>query len=261
MKNVFQPIPIGAVLALILFAVSCSQNEQDLDSDPDKDLSQIAKREKQEGATFFKKDFSYTAGGNNAVLTIATRDEEVFNKVIDNLEVSFTPLYEVPDNAVNTTGSPDSEVSESPDPHSELLGEEIMIEFTKLVRAKGVIGIQVNYAVKNKELLGGRSSSHGYNHYINHYSNHWPSTFTLTTNFPASRVGAHFYARWKWYQGYGSRTVCVISSPCSSVGVCAQDFDLYSGNCSWTWNVDGPYQMQAKIGWFTGDSWSHSWTY
>lgn len=261
MKKILQSVSIIAFLAIILFVVSCNQDEQNLNSDPDKDLSQIAKLEKEEGITFFKKDFTYTSGGNNAVLTIATRNEDVFKNFIENLDVILTPLYEVPKNAVSTNDSHDSHGSEPSDSHTEISGEEIIIEFTKLERTKGVIGIEATYHLKNTELLEGRTRSHGYDMYVNHYSNHWPSTFSLETVTPANRTGVHFYARWKWYQGYGSRTVCIISSWCSLVGACAQDFDLYGGNCKWTWNVDGPYQMQAKIGWFSGEIWKHSWTY
>lgn len=250
---------VACLILIALFAVSCDQTDSDV-SPGESELGQIAQLEKAEGISFFKREFTYSSAGTDAILTIATRNEEIFENVIENLEVSFTPLYEVPKKAVNPNISPESVDSESTG-QSELLGEELMIEFTKLERAAGVIGIQTQYKLKNQDLSTGRIGSHGYDMYVNHYSNHWPSTYTLEVTSTANRTGAHFYARWKWYQGYGSRTVCVISSPCSQVGVCAQDFDLYGGNCTWTWNVDGPYQMQAKIGWFNGETWTDSWTY
>lgn len=137
-----------------------------------------------------------------------------------------------------------------------------MIEFTKMVRAKGVIGIKTDYTLRQEESMSnGRTASHGYDVYVNHYSNKWPSYYTIDVISGAARTGAHFYARWKWYQGYGSRTVCVSQSYCGLQGYCAQDFDLPGSNCQWTFNVDGSYQMKAKIGWFNGASWSDVWTY
>jgi hypothetical protein len=107
----------------------------------------------------------------------------------------------------------------------------------------------------------GTSSHEGYHYFVNHYSNHWPSRSSIYVPFPSSGVGLHFYARWKWYQGYGSRTVCMISNDCGVALTCAQDFDLPYGACTYVFNVDGPYQMQAKVGWFEGDTFQDWWTY
>lgn len=129
-------------------------------------------------------------------------------------------------------------------------------------RAQGVIGIATKYKVKKESLTSGRQSSHDYPFYVNHYSNHWPNTYKLTVTGLPNRTGLHFYARWKWYQGYGSRTVCIHSSTiCGSVGACSSDWDLSGGNCSWTFWVDGPYQMQAKVGYYDVNDWEDAWTY
>lgn len=246
-----------SVLLFLIIVISCNQEEQGIKPNSDSELGEIAKLEKSEGVAFFKKEFTYTSNGNDAVLTIATRNEEIFRNVIETMDVHFTPIYEI----VKQTPNPDSQNVLST-ANIGLQGEEIMIEFTKLIRAKGVIGIKTDYITKADEhISGGRTETHGYDFYVNHYSNHWPSYYTLVVNYGADRTGAHFYARWKWYQGYGSRTVCVTSSPCSYVGACAQDWDLPYSNCSWTWNVDGPYQMEATIGYFSGASWSDYWTY
>lgn len=260
MTNKNHLLPIVTFLAALLFAVSCDQDDKDL-ADANSDLSQIEKLEKAESTTFFKKDFTYEGDGTEAVLTVATRNEELFKNVIENLEVTFTPVLEGSEQSKPADSGTDSPHSEETPEAMPALTDEVMVEFTKMKRAAGVIGIQTTYKIKKTDASNGRPGSHGYNFYVNHYSGHWPSTYSLETITTANRTGAHFYARWKWYQGYGSRTVCIISSWCSMVGACAQDFDLYGGNCKWTWNVDGPYQMQAKIGWFSGDSWRDSWTY
>jgi len=97
----------------------------------------------------------------------------------------------------------------------------------------------------------------GYDQYVNHYSDHWPTYYTIA--FPTQGGGVHFYARWKWYQGYGSRTVCIESSSCGvGVGECAQEFDL-PGSCSYAFNVDGPYQIQVTIGSYANNPFTDSW--
>jgi hypothetical protein len=100
-----------------------------------------------------------------------------------------------------------------------------------------------------------------YDSVVNHYSNHWPSLYNIYLQFPSSGATVHFYARWKWYQGYGSRTVCMVANDCGMPLGCAQEFYLPYGACTYTFDVDGPYQMKSKISWFSSDTFSDWWDY
>ena len=255
MKNQILRVLCGIFL-FTFFAVSCNKEENSAQTDPNENLSEIVRLEKEEGVEFFKRDFTYSSDGTNVTLTVATRNKEIFDNVIRSMDVKFTPILQAAASANKTVianGNSGKQVSFD--------GEEIMVEFTRMQRANGVIGIKTEYQFNRSVSSGGRAAMSEYNFYVNHYSNHWPSTYTIESSALAARTGVHFYARWKWYQGYGSRTVCVTNSYCSYVGACSDDFDLYNGNCSWTFNVDGPYQMQVKIGWLDGSSFTDYWTY
>jgi hypothetical protein len=103
------------------------------------------------------------------------------------------------------------------------------------------------------------SSLSGYDIYVNHYSNHWPTYYNI--EFSGQGGGVHFYARWKWYQGYGSRTVCILDSTCGvGIGDCLQEFDL-PGVCAYRFGVDGPYQMEVTIGSYIDNPYTDYWTY
>lgn len=230
---------------LSLFAVSCNQDEQNTKVPSTNDeASEISKLETAEGTMFYKRDIIFQEGGNEVVLTLATRNVDIFNNVVKNFKIEIVPI-------VNTEELITNSLESIPSKSTPIVGEEIMAEFTKMVRAPGVIGYKTNYFVENNAFENGKVDLSGYDSYVNHYSNHWPSTFNIT--FQGQGGGVHFYARWRWYQGYGSRTVCLGTD-------CRQEFDL-PGNAAYLFNVDGPYQIEVTIGSYSNSNFSYSWTY
>ena len=245
MKRLKSFLVPGTAMFLVLFLTACKKEEVLADKgNQEAETSEIARVEKAERITLFKKNFIYDDGLSHIVLTMATRSKSTFDHVIEKYEVSITPVYK---NAL-----PVSDVVSSNQEAVSCTGEEVMVEFSKMQRAEGVIGFKTNYHMKKTiPDLQEKVSLSGYTYYLRHYSNHWPKTYGVS--FINQGGGLHFYARWRWYQGYGSRTVCLGNN-------CSQEFDLFGG-ATYNFNVDGPYQMRVEIGLYEGGEYSDWWTY
>jgi hypothetical protein len=236
------------MIFLAFIVVSCNQDDQTVSPEStDQNLSEIARLEKEEGVALFKKDFVFEDGKSKATLTMATRSEVIFKNVIEKYEIVITPLYE----ELNSSKPDANSILTKP---VNVSGEEVLVEFTQMERGVGVIGFKTDYHLKGSDdLSNGKTQMEEYPYYVNHYSGHWPSKYQIYWGVQGG--GLHFYARWKWYQGYGTRTVCLVNS-----STCADDWDVY-GNATWTFDVDGPYQMQVKIGYQDATHFSDTWIY
>ena len=235
------------------FVASCNQDENlDPSLKQDQIQSEIARIEKEKGIVFFKRDVVFEDGGNIAVLRVATENEAVFENIVEKFEITINPIY----SDQSLISSSESGIGE--EGKFDALGTEILTEFIQLRMENDVIGFSTNF---NRSKLNGFSNGRvegfddDYQYYVTHYSMNWPSRFWL--DFPQQGGGVFFQCKRKWYNGWESDTNCIISSTFGNfAGQCGNTHHLYGSN-AYVFNVDGPYQVRAKIGtWATSAGWT-----
>jgi hypothetical protein len=222
----------ASVVILFAFA-ACSPDEetnQAIEHPDGPEVSEIALREKEEGITFFSKDFTFNDGTSKATLRVATADEKVFKHLVENLDVAITPVRES-----------DVQSSESQGEYKAFTpkGVEIMTELISMERGPGVVGFKIRQG--QKDVSNGRTEAlSGYEIYTSTTSNNWPSRFWIY--FPGSGGGVYFQCKRKWYNGWESDTNCLGSD-------CYNTFDLF-GSSSYNFDVDGPWRSKANLGYY-----------
>lgn len=245
---------LACLLFLCLVAVSCQDEERARPQAVDE--SEIAAIEKREGITMFKKTFEFKQGENHAVLTVATRKQEIFTNIIENLKLDITPVLK--------GQQLDSKNHDGSGSRGELIaGEEILTEYTIMQRDKNVVGFATTIRLDEKVLSSGRPSAlSGYSAYVTHYSNVWPSRFWV--DLPASGIGVYFQKQTRWYSGWESDGNHLVECSCGSepLNVTRVQWDLF-GSCFYRWHVDGPYKSRAQIGYFIpgSDGWTFGYDY
>lgn len=233
MKKILKTFCTSAVIMFALAACSPDDETNQAAEHPGgPEVSEIALREKEEGITFFKKDFTFDDGTSKAILRVATADEKVFKNIVENLDVTITPIRQ-------------SDVP-ADKPHGEYKaftpqGIEIMTELISMNRGPGVTGFKIRQGLK--ATANGRSEAlSGYQIYTSTTSNNWPSRFWIY--FPGSGGGVFFQCKRKWYNGWESDTNCLLGT-----SDCYNTFDLF-GSSSYTFDVDGPWRSKANLGYW-----------
>ena len=233
-----------------ILAVSCSQDEQNVEpATSDQEIGEIARIEKETGITLFKRVITFENGNNKATLLIATKSEEIFKNIVENFDVVIKPVYsrDMPANIGKAKSN--GAIENGVEPNNENTGEEILTEFEFIQTETNVIGFTTSYHLKTKEdASGGRVALTGYDYYITSTSDNWPTYFWVS--FPSQGGGLNFNAKWKWYNGWVTYTVCIESSTYGlGVGDCYQEHNL-PGVSSYTLNVDGPWRVKTIIGYY-----------
>ena len=233
MKNILRTFCASVAIMFALAACSPDDETNQATEHPDgPEVSEIALREKEEGITFFNKDFTFDDGTSKAILRVATADEKVFKNIVENFDVTITPIREsdVP-----------SDESQGEYKAFTPKGVEILTELISMERGPGVIGFKIKQG--QKAITNGRSEGlSGYDYYTSTTSNNWPSRFVLY--FPGSGGGVFFQCKRKWYNGWESDTNCLLNT-----SECYNTFDLF-GSSTYTFDVDGPWRSKANLGYY-----------